>query len=199
MNFVVNLREASSSKHVQQAVLNDCLDSHRVCWRKAEHIPVFPFLAASMHHAVDCVRVVVFLRNVNCTRAINTTSLSAHGVCLHLPGHKMSRSKCLLGVAGDLVCPSDLTLWATKAGGWPCISRMVPSECVRDAAKCSFCGSVLTLVFQVRLLILCADFLARLAAIFTPVLMLQACNTTSSHMGFLLKYHPQHQDQRHDF
>ena len=58
-------------------------------------------------------------------------------------------SEVLLGVAGDLVDLADVTQWATKAGGWPCVPWDVPAAAVAAATVCKVCGKQRSLLVQV--------------------------------------------------
>jgi hypothetical protein len=59
-------------------------------------------------------------------------------------------SEVILGFAGDLVDAKEVTQWATKAGGWPCVPEAVPSSALLYAAVCPVCRQARTLVMQVR-------------------------------------------------
>jgi hypothetical protein len=55
-----------------------------------------------------------------------------------------------IGVAGDLVEQVDVTQWATKVGGMPCMPSEVPPEAIKAASVCMKCASNKILVLQVR-------------------------------------------------
>ena len=58
-------------------------------------------------------------------------------------------AEALLGLAGETVEAADLSQWATKAGGWPCVAPDVDAEALRAAATCDVCGQLRSLVLQV--------------------------------------------------